>query len=316
MPDVLSQTVSESLPASNTGAQITRADFASSPTLDWLSFTLHADQGECLEWIASVFGGLTPLDRGGMGYTDGALILGTGRVLWHPGRLEMGVHVDLPSSALGRFSGSLDAVLCGAYNLGFKCSRFDVCIDRRVTLDSVRAALLARSGVVTHCRDVTEIVNMWRSGSTFYVGAASSDSRVRFYDKAAEQKIEGVWSRCEVQFRRDRAQEVFSWWFGGGDIAAAMRGVVDFRDVPEGANVSRCEACEWWLDWVCAGCVVHLPAHRRECSIAKVAAWLDHAVAPSLAFLLFACGGDQEVLADLLASGRKRLKPWQMALLA
>lgn len=52
--------------------------------------------------------------------------------------------------------------------------------------------------------------NSWHSGTgrleTHYIGASTSDIRVRIYDKALEQGKEGDWWRIECQLRREFAE--------------------------------------------------------------------------------------------------------------
>lgn len=52
--------------------------------------------------------------------------------------------------------------------------------------------------------------NSWHSGSgrleTYYIGAPTSDIRIRIYDKALEQGEKGDWWRIECQLRREYAE--------------------------------------------------------------------------------------------------------------
>lgn len=52
--------------------------------------------------------------------------------------------------------------------------------------------------------------NSWHSGTgrleTYYIGATTSDLRIRIYDKALEQGEKGDWWRIEAQLRREYAE--------------------------------------------------------------------------------------------------------------
>ncbi len=41
-----------------------------------------------------------------------------------------------------------------------------------------------------------------QAGSTVYIGAPSSDFRIRIYDKALEQGVDGHWIRVELVMRK------------------------------------------------------------------------------------------------------------------
>lgn len=317
MSDLSSQAGSAvPLPSSNTGAEITSDGFASAWTCDWFSFTLPGAFDSVSEWLDDCFGGLTLLDRGAMGYSFGASVCGTGRVLWHPERVEMGVHVDLPSSSFGRLPVSLDVLIQGICNLGGSITRLDACRDRHGSLASVSLAITEKRGVVSHFRKAPFMGDRWHPGLTEYLGSVNSASRVRFYDKGAERGgAADEWVRCEVQWRAERAHAVALAWFGGQDIGAFVRGVVDFREAdPDDSNRSRWPVCDWWLRWVGSGGILRLPPEGRIRSIERLLGWLEHAVSPSLAMAFLWAGGDLEYVLKMIADGRERLKPWQLAL--
>lgn len=57
-------------------------------------------------------------------------------------------------------------------------------------------------------REVKEIGG--GSGHTVYGGGVESDKQIRIYDKSAEQGMEGDWTRYEMVFANERAEEVWS----------------------------------------------------------------------------------------------------------
>ncbi len=85
---------------------------------------------------------------------------------------------------------------------GANVSRLDIACDDRagylsmddvpgkVQANEVNSRMTARSAVVS-------FNGTRRNGATAYIGAASSDFRVRIYDKALEQGTDGHWVRVE-----------------------------------------------------------------------------------------------------------------------
>lgn len=95
-------------------------------------------------------------------------------------------------------------------------------------------------------------------GSSVYFGAPSSDLRIRFYDKAKEQKIKEPmhWVRCEIQLRRELAFNFVNELVKDGtdNIGRMFVGVLNnylrFLELGEDTNKQRREAALWWLDFV------------------------------------------------------------------
>lgn len=309
-------------PATSRGAQITDTlpdGFASVPTCDWLAFTVFGDVfALSQEWL-EVLGGGVASERAALGYSHAWVVLGSGRVLCNPARPEMGCHISLPSSALRRFGGNVDALVSRMLNEGGKVTRLDVAVDtRNVPFADVKAKVETFDGLVTHFQ-------RWHSGRegdrhaahdmTLYLGSQTSDAMVRWYDKAREKGLEGVqWVRFEVQLRRERAHQVLLEWFAGGSIAGMLRGIVDFR-IPDGRNQARWAVAEWWTRWIGAGDVVRFVHSTAERILDDTRRWVENQVAPSLALLFMADGGAIDFYKRLAREGAERLKPWQLALL-
>jgi len=288
-------------PVDNMGVLIT-SHAAQDAKIDWLSFTIQPNDrldtmGIVAHWSAILLGG-TPMDRGRYGYTSCRAVLGTGVILWNYEHTEMGVHIELPSKALGAFTaatdnqGSVYDIIVAAFRDGAKFKRVDICSDNyEVGMPTVVAA--AEDGyLVTRSRSVQLLKNLRGAGMTLYVGAPTSDRRVRFYDKAAEQKLSDVtWTRAEVQLRSDYADQAVRSIMMGGSLETFISSAVDFR-LDDDSNVTRRTQLAWWSDWVGAfgrfrfivSCV------RNFVDEAKV--WITNQVAPTLAFIMLADGYD------------------------
>lgn len=336
-------------PACNTGAENRSAsgslEFA--PIVDYLAWTvqprltdrqqldaqtLHAEA--CL-WL-DVLGGGTIASAGLHGYTHGYTCLGGhGRILFNPDRLDMGVHVILPGSALalledysytrrseddpaagGRITLCPDTLIQLVLDSGGKFSRVDVCQDTdRITLADLRAALFS-DHLVTKSRIIRHVVGYTRlsdecpwseEGGTLYVGARTSQRMVRFYDKAVEQGIkDATWTRCEVEFKSRSAQVAAQHLAAGGSVADLIVSVVDFRELDK-VEIEDRSRCGWWHDWIGVAARVSFAGRKLQQSVEQALAWVERAVAPTLAMLSIAGVEMKELLYRLTDRGFARL---------
>lgn len=302
-------------------------DFAGSPRLDWLSLTFPASSpvyDDLVSQLCDWFGDSgVRLDRGMMGYSSAMAVLGSGRILFDGSLVSMGVHVFLPHGALSQIP-DLESFLLWAFLNGAESSRLDICLDSdSISYDVIRDAVLETDGTtrrVAKFRTIDERVqHLGGSGRTLYLGSPSSDCRVRIYDKAAEQDIDdgSIWLRFEVQFRDDRAHSMFQFLMCDDRalIGDVLRSVLDLREAGSD-NVSRLPVLDWWGSWLSAAGVLRLPVPAPDSTIEDIAEWVNRQVAPSLALLFLAAGGDMSFLTDLVRAGRPRIPLRRLALLS
>jgi hypothetical protein len=294
--------------------------------VDWLAFTIAIPDVEKMQQLVYAlrhkFGGGDILNQGFNGYTNSMTILGgEGRIAWHLGRVEMGVHVNLPAGALCNMelTGILDDVqefMRWLLKIGAKFSRLDIAIDTdTVTIDQIARAVDGPE-LVSRCNWAMEQRRLrGAAGRTVYVGAPSSDRRVRFYDKAAEQGLEDVvWTRAEVQ-HRDKHAQVAAQAIADGqlDPVALFNSVLDFRDPASDSNVTRRKRCEWWAAWL--GSLtdrVSFAFVRPEKSVHQVADWIGRQVASSLAMMATADPSGWKLwLTGVIDEGFDRLDPFR-----
>ena len=91
-------------------------------------------------------------------------------------------------------------------------SRIDIaCDDREGYLDMERIIDKTRSNGINSRLKKRRIYDGFdgtqKDGSTVYIGAPSSDFRIRIYDKALEQGVDGHWIRVELVMRSVNAKE-------------------------------------------------------------------------------------------------------------
>lgn len=316
-------------PPDNMGVEITGAK------VDWLSFTIPAKDGIDLmgvvaEW-SSKLGGAVVLERGRYGYPSARAVLGTGVILWNNERLEMGVHVELTSKALATYAAATDnnlySILLDAMGQGAKFKRIDICSDNYTLHISTVIKAMEQGNVVTRSRDISLMQKYKRSdkvcypeGATLYIGSPTSDRRVRFYDKAAEQGLAGtVWTRAEVQLRDDLAHQTVIALLSpsGTDLEQVISSAVDFR-LQDDVNTTRRTRCDWWEVWVGHFKRFHYMVARKISLVGDAAEWVQNQVAPTLAYLFEAMGYDFAAswLIYQIESARNRIPAYRLSHLA
>ena len=268
-----------------------------------------------------------------LGYTHSGIVLGSGRVAWSPDRPEMGYHVVLGGRALAEVDDV--APLIGiVHELGGHITRCDVARDDRTgALDMATVREACELGNFTSRFKGHSILQETKhttagpvaGGVTVYFGSRVSDCFVRFYDKrqeriAAGDDDPGPWLRLEYEFKRDKADKVArlivaqSW----DTLAGIMLGYITFRDpVESDSNRRRWPVAAWWSEFMAGVAkVTGFFAQETKRTLGDVVAWLRNQVAPSIALLLAATGGDLGEITELAREGRTRWKAQHRALLA
>jgi phage replication initiation protein len=298
--------------------------------IDWVSFTLK--EYTSVEPVLALLGlDFLPCERGMMGYkaqlaADGGSI----RVL-SEGTTGMGVHVQISGSGCRLLEGMGKVTSWGQFlsqwrELGAVVTRLDLALDsyrESASLPVVRRHLANRSATSrwrqVEDRSTTCLQSGEAKGSGIYFGSASSDVRLRIYDKRLEQLQKGVpvgsdrkyWTRFEFQCRSDRA-DALAALIADGQIEAAfgvLRGYLDFRAYRLDSNPSMAPVARWWLKLMdCEKLSLHVGEVVKE-SLARVHRWIERQVAPALALLVEVEGGDVfGALAEYAVAGRSRYR--------
>lgn len=316
-------------PASNTGALNTQVK------IDWLECTFKHSQLDTLqEWCRRF--DFEELDHGAMGYDSAAKFAGSGWLLWcsadERGERQ-GVHIAFPSSCL-------DNLLAHGYNstqllntvdlFEAKVTRIDIAYDDRpqdaqaglLDLDTIIEAVKA-DAYVSRARSVRLMQTLkGGKGTTLYFGSGQSDSLLRIYDKAAEQKLDDEhWVRVEIQLRRERAHALFllltyEYSVEDFDIGAVLLAVLDFKTPTDDENKSRWPTVSWWAEFVNTVSRIRLSKARTlQESVEKSKRWIERQVAPTLAFLLSVYQGDMDYLTGVMIEGLQRLSKTKRAII-
>ena len=156
------------------------------------------------------------------------------------------------------------------------------------------------------------------TGFTFYVGSASSDFRLRIYDKAAQQNLDQHWIRCEMKMKDAHAdafikQAAVSGASVGELAAEVLNDKVAFVELDD-SNISRCTVCSWWSDFVSTVKSVHLVAREAiQHPVQKIAQWLRYQVGCSLRIVKETMGYME--LRNIIEEAEDRLSMKQRALI-
>ena len=184
-------------------------------------------------------------------------------------------------------------------------------IVEKVQANEINSRMTKRSVIVSF--DGTQ-----RSGSTIYLGAPSSDFRVRIYDKALEEGVDGHWIRVELVMRHKNAAAFVAQMNSAPSVGKLAAQVVNdkFSFIErDDSNITRCTVCGWWRSFVdelesvrlVARCVV-------QHSVERIENWIESQVGPSLAVILNTLGWPH--LFELARAAAGRLSARQLSLIS
>lgn len=184
-------------------------------------------------------------------------------------------------------------------------------IVEKVQASEINSRMTKRSVIVSF--DGTQ-----RSGSTIYMGAPSSDFRVRIYDKALEEGVDGHWIRVELVMRHKNAAAFVEQMNSAPSVGKLAAQVVNdkFSFIErDDSNITRCTVCGWWRSFVdelesvrlVARCVI-------QHSVERIENWIESQVGPSLAVILNTLGWPH--LFELARAAAGRLSARQLSLIS
>lgn len=201
-----------------------------------------------------------------------------------------------------------------------KITRLDIaCDDKNGALDMDEILRLTREG---RCRKKSREVCCYESlegemGKTVYFGSASSDFRLKFYDKAKQfYKVEDAgylshWIRMEATFRGLQADSAACLLTAAPDIPGSIvSGLINRRFAfvnRDDSNISRCSLCEWWADFLGDIADVKLfskpkPIHGIE----RHLEWLQRTCGRTIAKVMMTVGEDR-FFREIVKYGHDRL---------
>jgi putative DNA relaxase len=296
--------------------------------LDWLEGTaLNLDIQSTLDRLLALFPDIQEIDHGGVGYESSAVVLKTGRVYWSRSRPRNGVHVSLPPSALELSQFDYLYYARELKQLNGKFTRVDLATDDTqgiLDMETIRRAVDSECYVSMAKKKPHEEIDHENNGRTYYFGRPQSRTRIRVYDKAAEQRARGKmylghWIRVEMQLRDVRADAAVNYilehpndW--QREACGWLLSALDFKMVGSDSNKSRWDTADWWLSFLDFASKERIVVSRRIQTIDDVMDWLRRQVAPNMLVVQTARGKD--ALSDIANDAAGRLKPRHLALIA
>jgi len=149
-----------------------------------------------------------------------------------------------------------------------------------------------------------EMKDMFGDGHTVYMGRRSSERYFRCY-----RRDDGR-TRVELECKQERANLVFEDWLAMEGKEWRDRAMGHLRDYVDFGR-------DWWREFtrgvVRAMCKL---AGAGRASVERSLAWVRRQVAPTLAMLVIAAGGDMGVVDEVVREGKGRQGPRQRYALA
>ena len=201
-------------------------------------------------------------------------------------------------------------------------SRIDIaCDDREGYLNMDEIVARTRANAVNsrmRWKDIHESIDgVSKAGATVYIGAPSSDFRVRIYDKALEQGADGHWVRVELVMRSANANAFVAAATGSENVGKLAAQVINdkFSFIErDDSNISRCTVCEWWQNFVDELDKVRLVSREViQHGVERIRSWIENQVGPSL-YILMKTMGIMDIY-SIAASSAGRISPQQEALI-
>ena len=295
-----------SVTPTNKGAEIAVA-------VDWLSVTLREAPPQA---VAAFLEDILPTTwasmRGRFGYERALRGTGGACILFSPGRPD--VHVSLPGGWCAAVSRSALRKLIVHFTESAghwtRCNLAGTDRSRVVEPEDVAAAI-ERGEHVTHARQLALHRGLAHCvGATVYIGSKSSRQQVLVYDKTAESSGAVAGVRWELRARDEAAaslvQQLLEHDDWGGVWAGRLVSFIDFRQRRAGREPQRCGRTPWFEQLVGPARKIRAYPPAPDRSPERTRQWLRRQVAPTLARLVAANGGDMAPLYDLVAEGQRR----------
>lgn len=256
-------------PSNNMGAQITDSrPLENRVLIDWFAFTIlnEMDPKEVIKKTGLDKLDFTESKSGGMGYKKS--MRAGNIVIFYDGAENMGCHVSLTGQGCRQF----EAIYTESYrwitfmilltDLGANFGRIDIAIDNvdgLLDLDLLEECINNKQ-IRSRFKSGHKIENFTFApddhtpqGKTLYVGSPASRLKFRFYDKAAQMKLDGHWVRAEIQCRAERSEEAVRLLLTGIEVGKLATSVINNYFQPiniDDSNRSRCSVQDWWKTWI------------------------------------------------------------------
>ncbi len=307
--------------------------------IGWFRFTVP---NATADDIINLIGGDWIKDQKGFqGYTQSWLSRGNagglGRIGTGAKRAPREVHVDLSQELIGDWTYEKFQRVCRwVFERQGHLGRIDVALDDRsgvIDIDRIYEAVV-KGQCVSHFRQSRLIAGLdlgsgSDTGKTICLGSRHSDTYLRIYDKAAEQRakdrpVEGPWIRWEMEWKAERAQAVglalstldqepFQKY-----IVGVVRSAVDFRDctrADEPKDRYYAPLLSWWKVLTDGMERARLEIAKSVKKIEDVKQWAEKSLSPMLGLLCAHPDAGERWLVRTIVEGVERWRAKHLALL-
>lgn len=284
-------------------------------SIDWLEYTmptkigLNESMSEINYYINSDY---TPSPTGLQGYEHMLIGTGNSKILFSDTRPE--THYILPGEWCQHVGTELCTILLSwIRNNDGHLTRLDLAgddYDKRVYPKDI-AKLCNKGYLVSHFRYIETKERLKNNNnSLIYIGAPSSERRIRIYDKAEESnhKIDAI--RWEIVLR-DKFANIANEQIQNINVPQTfvnmLVSMIDFKEITKDYTVTRRPRSPWFKEFV--GEAEKSPyTHTRPIStIEQIEQWLKQQVSPSMAAVTLAHYGDLSHIENLVSSGELRI---------
>lgn len=298
-------------------------------TIDWLQFTTNSKNyvNTIIQLLQLDVNTFTELEKGKLGYkrqlhNEGIFVL-------FEGNENMNVHVIITGQGCKNYSIDNNLLeLIGRLNeKDCKATRIDLAIDDKsgdiIDMLKIRKDI-KRANVVSKWKTSLEYIKRNLKdgqviGNTINVGSRQSEIFLRIYDKSKEQGLHGKWTRMELEIKGKKAvllQKKINTENVGFLATSLINNYIRIVEPhPTDTNKSRWKTKEYWKKIIETTEKTRLSIDREVTTLSGMKSWIERQVAPSLATITEAEGGDLEFLYNQIIEGRKRLKPKHKAII-
>lgn len=254
---------------------------------------------------------------GGQGYTH-SFGVPHGRIMFHPQRPEMGVHMKLGGQALALLTITPLELISTVVAMDGHFTRLDPFMDSdTVTMGQI---FQSEKGLVSNARaDKRKFWGNWSTGEaeTITIGSRTSGKYVRIYDKAVEQGVDGTWTRLEVELKSDVAHQAALYLLEGKTVQDLITSSIDFRDRTADEKVTRCPRLSWWEDWLGKATKLTFSVEKAiEKTVVETFDWLKRQVGPTLSFLHQYFDQNPNWLPEFCDDNKPRISPTRRQMIA
>ena len=242
----------------------------------------------------------------------------------YEGREDMGVHVIISGQGCRWYENyfPLISLIHRVNRYKGKLTRIDLALDDRVgdliPLDKIIKDV-TQGNATSKCKSNMEITERDFNGNTLgkalTIGKRSSNTYIRFYDKAKEQKLKdkkAVWNRIEIELKGENAQTVQNVIYET-NVGPLFQGILkNYLRImvpnPKDKNKSRWKNRKYWDNLIKIVPTMKLTQKAIPKTINHKKLWVEKQVGQTLAMITMADGGSTDFIDSLITENAKRLK--------